>query len=241
MATTTTPKKNTNPDKVTDTYPVEPKTPEPDTAATGIKSADTQSGILQAPSQKPPTEQQGIDKILQPYVNQLMQLGPEYQKEMDYLAPYLTGSVTDNQLSPAPTYTGPDANAVNAGQSSLSQADNALGEAVLAEPKPGFGSLAPAAKEYESTLEPSAGIQSALAYQKYLETYGGLQQPSADWTQEQKDAYAAIIGSTGGSTSGLPSITDETAASTASATANQVQEQLTNASTGSTSGGGNIQ
>jgi hypothetical protein len=169
-----------------------------------------------------------------------MQLGPEYQKEMDYLAPYLSGSVTDNQLAPVPQYSGPDASTVNAGQQSLTQADNALGSAVEDEKAPGFGQEATAAKQYEQTIEPSAGIQSGLAYQKYLETYGGMQAPTADWTQEQKDAYAAIVGNTS-TQGGLPSIADEGAANNANTTANDIQQQITNASTASTAGGGNIQ
>lgn len=189
---------------------------------------------------KYPTEGQDINSILEPYVNQLMQLGPEYQKEMNYLAPYLSGQVTDSQLAPAPAYTGPDASAVNEGQESLNQADNALGTAIEGEPKPGFGNLATAAKQYESTIEPSAGIQSGLAYQKYLETYGGMQAPTADWTQQQKDAYAAIVGDTS-STNGLPSITDEAAASNATNTADNIQNQITSSANASLTGGGNVQ
>jgi hypothetical protein len=186
-----------------------------------------------------PSEQTDINSILEPYVNQLMQLGPEYQKEMNYLAPYLSGQVTDNQLAPTPAYTGPDASTVNEGQSSLMQADNALGTAVEDQDAPGFGQETSAAKQYENTILPSAGIQSGLAYQKYLETYGGMQADQANWTQEQKDAYAAIVGDT--SSTGLPSVTDESAANNATNTANQVQEQITSSANASTADGGNIQ
>lgn len=189
---------------------------------------------------KYPSENQDISSILEPYINQLMDLGPEYQKEMNYLAPYLSGQVTDSQLSPAPTYSGPDAATVNAGQASLSQADNALGTAVEDQKAPGLGQEATAAKQYESTIEPSAGIQSGLAYQKYLETYGGMQAPTTDWTQEQKDAYAAIVGNTA-TTGGLPSIADESASNNANTTANDIQSQITNASTESVQAGGNNQ
>jgi hypothetical protein len=214
--------------------------------AAAIPSSQTTSDLLGGAQGKSgttavkyPSEQTDINSILEPYVNQLMQLGPEYQKEMNYLAPYLSGQVTDNQLAPAPAYTGPDASTVNEGQESLNQADNALGTAVEDQTAPGFGQETSAAKQYENTILPSAGIQSGLAYQKYLETYGGMQADESNWTQEQKDAYAAIVGDT--SSTGLPSVTDENAANNATNTADQVQQQITSSANASTAGGGNIQ
>lgn len=187
-----------------------------------------------------PTEGQDINSILEPYINQLSQLGPEYQKEMNYLAPYLSGSVTDSNLDPAPAYTGPDAKAVNAGQNDLAQADSQLGSAVEAEKPPGFGSLATAAKQYEKTILPTAGLTSAEAEQKYLETYEGQPADTSGWSQEQKDAYAAVLGNSVTS-SGLPTVATTQGLSTATQNANTVQQQITASSQASTAGGGNIQ
>lgn len=188
-----------------------------------------------------PSTQQDINSILEPYVKELQNLGPEYQKEMDYLAPYISGT-TPTGLASAPAYNGPDAAVVNQKQDDLMSAEHTTAEGILNQPKPGFGGLAKAAGQYEQTILPSSGIQSALAYQKYLETYGGMQAPTADWSTQQKDAYEAILGNTASaSSSGLPSVADEAAGNQAQTNANDIQSQLTQAGANNLSGGGNTQ
>jgi hypothetical protein len=204
-------------------------------------SVASENALTQQPNVKYPSTSQDISSILDPYVKELQQLGPEYQKEMDYLAPYLSGSQSTG-LPSAPTYSGPDSAAVNSADAALGTAEQNVASATENEPAPGFGKLADAAKEYEGTIEPSAGIQSALAYQKYLATYGGMQADTSDWSQQAKDAYAAILGESGtegGNTSGLPGITEATSANQASTNANAVQQQLTNQSSANLQGGGN--
>lgn len=203
-------------------FPATPNPPSdlPDTAKTGTESADTQAGILTPQAKTAPTLQGDINSVLQPYINEMMQLGPEYAAEMEYLKPYLVGNESTN-TPPPEAYTGPGASQVIADQNALAGAESAVGNTLESQAPPGFGNVAQAGKEYESTILPQQPEQAALAYQKYLQTYGGLQPQTAGWSQQAQEAYKAILGS-GASGSGLPSPADSTAASQAANTINQI-------------------
>lgn len=99
-----------------------------------------------------------INTILQPYIDELTRLGPEYGAEMAYLQPYLTGTPTTFQglqqqsaADQSPT-----------GSKSLQTAEAGVATAMENQPKPGFGNLAQSAKQYEGTIPYSQVLQSVL-------------------------------------------------------------------------------
>jgi hypothetical protein len=138
-----------------------------------------------------PSTQQDIDQILGPYVKQLMNLGPEYGAEMQYLQPYLPSEYSP---STAPTYTGPGAATVNADQNALTTAEEGVNKAVTSQAPPGFGGIANEMQQYEQSLPYQQAIQSGLGYQKYLETYQGLPTDQTNWPTSIQQAYGAISG-----------------------------------------------
>lgn len=202
----------------------------PDTPSTGEQNADTQAGVLQGSK---PSVSGDINSIMSSYLNQMANLGPEYQSEMNYLAPYVNpGAETwEGLLNTAALQQGPT------GNTAVQAAGEGLGNAIEGMPKPGFGQEEQALNQYAQDIPFQAALSSGTAYQKYLQTYGGLQPPEAGWTEQQKQAYQAITGgsSTPGATSGgLPSIADVQASTKAT-------QNITNpgGTTGNT-GGGNV-
>lgn len=108
-----------------------------------------------------------IDKILQPYLQEVGSLGPEYSKEMDFLKPYMAGTATSDSTltNEANAAVGggvqaPNPNALP-GESDLSNAQNAL-TATMEGQTPGFGALNQANKQFEGTVPYSSLIQTAL-------------------------------------------------------------------------------
>jgi hypothetical protein len=174
-----------------------------------------------------PSTQQDINQILGPYIQQLMQLGPEYQQEMEYLKPYLSPEYNGSQGQPA-TYTGPGADVVNKDQAALGQSEQALGSSIENQPAPGFGNVASQMQQYANSIPYEQALQAGLGYQKYLETYGGLGANTSAWPQQLQEAYKAI-GSGSGGTSGLPGITKASAGQNA----NNLLNTATNAASGS--------
>ena len=168
------------------------------------------------------TPEQDIEQYLKPYMDQLTDLGPEYQKEMDFLTPYMSPNQGSAGLAAAPAYTGPDAAVVNKSQAALNTADQAVMDAYTKMPKPGFAIAAADASGYEQSILSQAPIQAALNYQRYLQTYGGMPASTTGWSPDIASAYSAILGSTGGS-SGLPGITSAAAAQNANALLNTAQ------------------
>lgn len=163
----------------------------PDTAALGQETPDTQQGIRQPTSQ--PGVQQDINEILQPYINELMNLGPEYGSEMEYLKPYLTQTgagapqtfdqvVNESKAQESPT-----------GNTAVNEADESLGNTVANQQPPGFGELATAAKEYEGTVPYSQLLQTVLGAGKNEILYGTVPNISniqtGGWPESLQHAY----------------------------------------------------
>jgi hypothetical protein len=200
------------------------------------RKADTftgEAGKLIATAPQQPSTQQDINAILGPYINQMMQLGPEYQQEMEYLKPYLSPEYTG---APTSTYTGPDANLVNQDQAALGKSEAALGQAVENQPPPQFGKVANEMQQYEQSIPYQEALQAGLGYQKYLETYGGLGANTSAWPAPVQQAYQAIGGGASASSSGLPTVGQAAAANNANKLLNTANTTGSSAG-GSTSGG----
>ena len=106
----------------------------------------------------PPTAQQDINQILKPYMDELMNLGPEYGAEMAYLKPYLAGTPTTF----SDVVAGSKADESPTGSKSMQAAEQAMSGAISAGPTPGFGNAAKAAQQFEGTIPYSALLQSVL-------------------------------------------------------------------------------
>ena len=111
----------------------------------------------------------GIDKILAPYMTDLSRLGPEYQQEMSYLAPYLTGST--NAATDQVVYQGAmqgagggvqQVNDTTPEAQELNAAEASQGAKILSQPAPGFGNVAQATKQYEQSLPYSQVLSTVL-------------------------------------------------------------------------------
>jgi hypothetical protein len=100
-----------------------------------------------------------IDHVMASYYNELTNLGPEYQREMDYLRPYLaptTGQTFSDVVSASRASESPQ------GDTRVIAAGSALQDALTNQTPPGFGNLASAAKESMHTLPYSATLQAVL-------------------------------------------------------------------------------
>jgi hypothetical protein len=137
-----------------------------------------------------PTEAQDIHKALSTYMDAMSSLGPEYGKEMEHLKPYLNPGAQTFQglLNTAALQASPT------GNTAVSAAGQALANATAQEPTPGFGHAAQMMKQYEQSLPAQGPLQAALAYQKSLQTYGGMQPSTAGWSPAEKAAYQSITG-----------------------------------------------
>lgn len=187
--------------------------------AGGVKS---QQNVL---STALPSGAQQIENYLAPYLKELTNLGPEYSKEMAYLAPYLSPA----HQSFADIKAGSIADESPTGSKAVQAADTAAEKQIASTTDPNKG-LAAAGKQFAGTVPYSEPIQAGLAYQKYLQTYGGEPTNTQGWDNQQAaQAYQGILA--GGSTpgGGLPSITAGAAAQTANQNlTNQLQPSTPN-------------
>lgn len=181
-----------------------------------------------------PSENQDISSILEPYINEMMQLGPEYQSEMDYLKPYLLGTGAEAPETFKQLESSSAANASPTGNTAVNAADAAVGQEIEGQPAPGFGNVAKAGEEYAATLPYAQPLQAGLGYQKYLQTYGGLQPTTTGWSEQAQQAYAAAMGDQA-SGSGLQAPTVAAGDATASKNAQQVLSSSNNQAGGNTS------
>lgn len=174
-----------------------------------------------------PTGPQQIEALLAPYVKELTTLGPEYQQEMNFLAPYLSGAHQENFQQ---ILAGSQADESPTGSKAVSAADAAAGQAIENAQAPGFGQEAAAGKAAQQAAPYEGQLNTALAYQKYLATYGGQAVNTSQWPSGPAAAYQAVMGSSGGS--GLPSITNAAAAGQANANLTATQGQTGSPATG---------
>lgn len=178
-----------------------PKGDLPDTAAATAGASDTQAGILTPQGKQPGSTQLDINKVLQPYIDEMSKLGPEYQEEMDFLKPYLEGTGAQAPQTFQQIEAGSKADETPTGSAKVNEADEAAGTAAADQKAPGFGALAQAGKEYEGTLPYSDILQTVLGAGKNEILYGSTPNLSAvstaGWPASVKAAYDASISGTG--------------------------------------------
>lgn len=178
-----------------------PKGDLPDTAAATAGSSDTQAGILTPQAKTPSTTQSQINADLDPYVKEMMNLGPEYQQEMDFLKPYLNQTGAEAPETQAQLSAGSVADESATGSKAVNEADAEAGSQLENQKAPGFGALAQAGKEYEGTLPYADILQTVLGAGKNEILYGSTPNLSAvstaGWPASVKAAYDASISGTG--------------------------------------------
>lgn len=236
VAEALSPKKPTPSVEPVPQFPVTPNPSSdlPDTKAATASTTDTQAGILTPQAKTPPSTQGDINTILQPYINEMMQLGPEYQKEMDFLKPYLEGTGAGAPETFAQLQAGSVADESPTGSKMVNEADATAGTAIENQPKPGFGNLAQAAKQYEGTVPYSDILQTVLGAGKNEILYGTTPNTTniktGGWPEILQQAYGFLTQNATGTNpkTGLQN------PATAAATANQNQ-----GSNPSTTGGSN--
>lgn len=209
-------------------FPPGPNPPSdlPDTKSATAGSTDTQAGILTPQAKAPSTTQGEVNSYLDPYVQEMMQLGPEYQHEMDFLKPYLTGTGAGAPETQAQLSAGSVADESPTGSKAVNAADQAMGTALENQQAPGFGALAKAGKEYEGTLPYSDILQTVLGAGKNEILYGTTpnisQINTEQWPDQLKQAYSYLTQAAAGvnSQSGLtaPSVAANQTAPTGSGT-----------------------
>lgn len=210
--------------------------PLPDTSVTGQQNADTQTGVLKPTAQ--PGAQQDVNTILEPYINELMNLGPEYQEEMNYLAPYLTGTGAGAPQTFQGIENQSKAQESPTGNTAVNAADQAAGESIANQKAPGFGEEATAAQQYEQTVPYSQLLQTVLGAGKNEILYGTTPNISnistKGWPEQLQNAYQFLTQAATGTNAGT-GLQSPTAAATAakSTTGNS------GSSTSSVQGGGN--
>ena len=194
------------------------------------KVGGSSSEKLLATAGKPaPTTQQDVNSYLDPYVKEMMNLGPEYQSEMDFLKPYLEGTGPSAPETFKQLQAGSQADESPTGSKAVNAADQAAGTQVANEPAPGFGALAKAGKEYEGTLPYSDILQTVLGAGKNEILYGTTPNISSistkEWPEQLQQAYSYLTQAATGTNAGTGLNNPTVAAKTASPTG-----------TGSTSG-----
>lgn len=146
----------------------------------------------------PPGAQTDINTILEPYLSELQNLGPEYQEEMDYLKPYLEpqqqtfqGVEAQSKAQESPT-----------GNTAVNEADESVGQDIENEKAPGFGNLASAAEDYEGTVPYSQLLQTVLGAGKNEILYGTIPNISnistKEWPESLQNAYSFLTQSATG-------------------------------------------
>lgn len=105
-----------------------------------------------------PNTQQDINHMLSQYMEEMGNLGPEYQAEMDYLKPYLAGTPmtfqgleSQSQADESPT-----------GSKSVQAAEQGVANAISNQPAPGFGAAAQEAGQFEQSIPYSQVLQDVL-------------------------------------------------------------------------------
>jgi hypothetical protein len=191
----------------------------PDTSGVsgyGAKGLQGLMGEMQKTLPPPPsTPAQDISSLMAPYVSELTSLSGDYGAEMKYLAPYITPQTDFAGLTAAANAESgggvPGFNPNAPGQAQQTQAlQNVV--TIVEGQQPGFSREDQPILDYVNSLTSQAGIQAALGYQKYLQTYGGQAPSTAGWSPQAQAAMSAI--GTGGS-SNLPSIANVNAANNA--------------------------
>lgn len=168
---------------------------------------------------QPPTTQMDINKILQPYINEMTNLGPEYSAEMEYLKPYLEGTGAAAPQTFQQLEAGSKADETPTGSAKVNEADQSAGTALENQQPPGFGALASAAKQYEGTLPYSDILQTVLGAGKNEILYGTTPNLSTiettGWPDPLQQAYKYLVANATGDnpTTGFP--TPKVAAKTA--------------------------
>lgn len=138
-----------------------------------------------------------INDILQPYISELMNLGPEYGAEMEYLKPYIEGTGP----AAAQTFQGLEsaskAQESPTGNTALQAAAQAQGTAEFnAMQDPGFGELAKAGQEFAGTVPYSQLLQTILGAGKNEILYGTTPNISnvntSGWPGSLQNAYSFL-------------------------------------------------
>lgn len=144
----------------------------------------------------PKTLSQNVDSYLDPYVKEMMNLGPEYQSEMDFLKPYLTGTGSSTPETFDQLTSASKADESSTGSKAVNAADAQAGNALENQPAPGFGQLASAAKDYEGTLPYSDILQTVLGAGKNEILYGVNPNISSistkEWPASLQQAYGYL-------------------------------------------------
>ena len=170
-----------------------PSSDNPDTVAGTVATTDTQAGILTPQAKTPPSTQGDINAILEPYIKEMMNLGPEYQSEMEYLKPYLMGTGAGAPETFQQLEAGSKADESPTGSKAVNAADQALGTAIEGQQPPGFGNLATAGEQYENTLPYSDILQTVLGAGKNEILYGTVPNTSnintKGWPSSVQGAY----------------------------------------------------
>jgi hypothetical protein len=138
-------------------------------------------------------------------MNELLNIGPEYGAEMQYLAPYLSpehqtfsGLTAQSQANESPS-----------GDKGLAASEQGLATAIKNEPSPGFGQAATAAQQFEQQIPYGQVLQDVLAAGKN-EILGYSTVPNLSnlnttgWPSALKSVVPYLEKSIGYTSAGLP-------------------------------------
>lgn len=161
-------------------------------------------GLADKLTQSIPKPATTINSILEPYLKELMTLGPEYGAEMQYLSPYLSGTPVTLKGLPAMS-----------GDPTLAAAEKNVASTIANQPTPGFGNLAKMAKQYEGTIPYSQILQSVLeAGKNQILGYSTVPNltnlaatAKADWPAQMQAVVPYLEKSIGYTGAGLPGTT----------------------------------
>ena len=175
-------------------------------------------GILGGGKDAPPSLQTDINQYMAPYMTELTALGPEYQKEMDFLKPYMGGNPGAGlEQSVAKEYGGSGVQAPNPNtpQAEALGAASAANAAQIEGFKPGFGDLAAGAKQQEQTASYADVLNTVLGAGKNELLYGSVPNFSAINTSQFPPSIQTLYGQLqtaqgGGSTLGVNPLTAAT-------------------------------
>ena len=179
-----------------------------------------------------------IEQALQPYVDQLTNLGPEYAAEMKYLEPYLapnqslaTEQAVAKSFSPDVATQTP--NALNTALTGAEETTQAATEAEQPALEKAFADAGAGAKEYAKTVPSTSILDAILQAGRNEILYGSVPNltniDTTNWEPSLKAVYSYLTQSAGVTPGGLP--TPSNAITTLPAT--------TPAVSSSTGGGGN--
>jgi hypothetical protein len=165
-------------------------------------------GNKPGPPTPTPQPQQDVNAYMKTYIDELTRLGPEYQAEMNYLAPYMTsnpGAGLEDAVakeyggSGVKEITGPTPQGEALGAASAANAQ------AIESFKPGFGNIAKGVTAAEQTVPYADVLNSVLAAQKNEMLYGSTPNFSAiqtnEWGPSQQALYGYLTSSAGGGSS----------------------------------------